>query len=157
MDDNPSPERQLALARRKSWLAKVIAEPLFIRAIPINMAYFSRLFSRWNTLESTSFVSNHNIHLELWQRQDLLVRAGLTRVLVSRFLKLGNCEIRNQIRYPNRLVCAVLSRFIKDKKPELKCVANLKEHSDTVTSVAFHPSAPLLTTCSRDKTVKLWR
>ena len=129
MDDNPSPERQLALDRRKSWLAELTAEPLFIRTIAINMAYFSRLLPRWKTLEATSAAYNPNIHLEPWQRQDLLVCNGLTRTLVSRVLKLGDLKIRNQIRYPNRLVCAVLSRFLEDKKSEITCVATLAGHS----------------------------
>jgi WD40 repeat protein len=36
-------------------------------------------------------------------------------------------------------------------------VATLAGHSDFVYSVAFHPTAPLLATCSADKTAKLWR
>jgi WD40 repeat protein len=35
-------------------------------------------------------------------------------------------------------------------------VATLAGHSDPVTSVAFHPTAPLLATGSWDNTVKLW-
>jgi WD40 repeat protein len=37
------------------------------------------------------------------------------------------------------------------------CVATLEGHCDTVTSVAFYPTAPLLATGSGDKTAKLWR
>ena len=153
MDDNPSPERQLALDRRKSWLAELTAEPLFIRTIAINMAYFSRLLPRWKTLEATSAAYNPNIHLEPWQRQDLLVCNGLTRTLVSRVLKLGDLRIRNQ----NRLVCAVLSRFLEDKKPEITCVTTQEGHHSRVSSVVFHPTLPLLATGSMDNTAKLWR
>ena len=38
-----------------------------------------------------------------------------------------------------------------------KCVATLSEHSGTIWSVAFHPTAPILATGSDDKTAKLWR
>jgi WD40 repeat protein len=37
------------------------------------------------------------------------------------------------------------------------CEATLDGHSYGVRCVAFHPTAPLLATCSDDKTVKLWR
>ena len=154
MDDYPSPERQRALARCKSWLAKVIAESLYIRTNTINMAYFSRLFSRWNTLVCRNTAYNPNIHLEPWQRQNLLVRARLSCILIARFLKPGEL----QLRYPNKFYRAILSRFIiEDKKPECTCVAILERHRSSVSSVAFHPTLPLLATGSLDKTAKLWR
>jgi len=37
------------------------------------------------------------------------------------------------------------------------CVATLEGHSNWVRSVAFHPTAPFLTTGSSDMTTKLWR
>ena len=37
------------------------------------------------------------------------------------------------------------------------CVATLAGHSKGVTSVAFHPTAPLVKTSSFDETVRLWR
>jgi hypothetical protein len=37
------------------------------------------------------------------------------------------------------------------------CVATLEGHVAHVFCLAFHPTAPLLATCSADKTVKLWR
>ena len=37
-----------------------------------------------------------------------------------------------------------------------RCVANLAGHSDSIWSVAFHPSAPLLASGSNDNTVKIW-
>ena len=36
-------------------------------------------------------------------------------------------------------------------------IANLAGHRDLVSSVAFHPTAPLLATGSWDHTAKLWR
>ena len=35
-------------------------------------------------------------------------------------------------------------------------ITTLQGHSDSVYSVVFHPTAPLLATCSYDKTVRLW-
>ena len=37
------------------------------------------------------------------------------------------------------------------------CVATLQGHSNSVSSVAFHPTAPLLATSSSDDTAKLWQ
>jgi WD40 repeat protein len=37
------------------------------------------------------------------------------------------------------------------------CIATLEGHSHVVNSVAFHPTAPILATGSKDDTVKLWR
>ena len=37
------------------------------------------------------------------------------------------------------------------------CVATLEDHRDFVSSVAFHPTAPLLAAGSGDNTVRLWR
>jgi WD40 repeat protein len=37
------------------------------------------------------------------------------------------------------------------------CVATLREHDNWVTSVAFHPTLPLLVTGSKDNSAKLWR
>jgi WD40 repeat protein len=51
---------------------------------------------------------------------------------------------------------AKLWRFSPDGSTPT-CVATLAEHSYHVTSVAFHPTAPLLATGSLDKTAKLWR
>ena len=36
------------------------------------------------------------------------------------------------------------------------CVATLEGHSDSVRSIAFHPTASLLATGSNDRTVRLW-
>jgi WD40 repeat protein len=38
-----------------------------------------------------------------------------------------------------------------------ECSATLSEHTDWITSVAFHPSGCYIATCSRDKTIRLWR
>ena len=56
---------------------------------------------------------------------------------------------------------AKLWRFSPDGSAEnnmqATCVVTLEGHSNSVNSVAFHPTAPLLATGSRDNTAKLWR
>jgi WD40 repeat protein len=54
------------------------------------------------------------------------------------------------------------AEVLYDTKVELHeistCVANLNGvHSDTITSVAFHPTLPLMVTGSDDKTSKIWQ
>jgi hypothetical protein len=39
----------------------------------------------------------------------------------------------------------------------IDCIADLEGHQKAVTSVAFHPTAPVIVSGSEDKTVKLWR
>ena len=61
----------------------------------------------------------------------------------------GECAVK--------LGTSVLScRHVFDNS-SVTCVATLEGHIDTVTSVAFHPTAPLLATGSVDSTVKFWR
>jgi hypothetical protein len=62
------------------------------------------------------------------------------------------------VRYALRLGTSVLSQrqnFFRNSSAT--CVATLAGHKSGVTSVAFHPTAPLLVTCSKDNTVKMWR
>ena len=62
------------------------------------------------------------------------------------------------VRYALMLGTSVLSRrqnFFRNSCAT--CVVTLVGHSDLVNSVAFHPTAPLLATGSRDNTVRLWR
>ena len=65
----------------------------------------------------------------------------------------GKCAVRNALR----LWTSALSRRHLFRNSSATCVATLKGHSGPVTSVAFHPTAPLLATGSRDKTVRLWK
>ncbi len=47
-------------------------------------------------------------------------------------------------------------RLRSDTVETASCIWSLQGHENTVWSVAFHPTAPLLATGSYDKTVKLW-
>jgi hypothetical protein len=97
---------QLIVARCERWFAQFIAYPVFIRAFRKNMEYFSRLSPRWNTQESRSDVHHTKIHLELWQRHELLVQTHLSCILIKRFLKFGDLRISNLCK----LAPAVLSK-----------------------------------------------
>lgn len=150
MDNTSSSEKQLAIAR-KSWLVSVIAQPIFIRANLLNIVYFSKLFPRWNTRQvSINAISNSNIHLEMWQRKELLVKARFSCFLIKRLLRLGDCTIEN----PNNLARVVLSRYVSDNdNPDLTCVETLEGHNECVEFVAFYPEH-YLATSSRNDTIR---
>jgi WD40 repeat protein len=54
-----------------------------------------------------------------------------------------------------KFATAILSR--RPRISSATCAATLQGHSGPVSSVAFHPTAPLLATGSLDKTAKLWQ
>ena len=64
----------------------------------------------------------------------------------------GECAVRDALR----LGTSALSRRHFFRNSSATCVATLEGHSDSVTSVVFHPTAPLLATGSWDNTVRLW-
>ena len=94
-----------------------------------------------------NFTLNHRYRLEL------LGRSGLSILLTTRLVE----GLQN-----NRLKLQLAKRILSHthKLPEISqptLAATLAGHSDTVFSVAFHPTAPLLATGSRDNTTKLWK
>ena len=88
------------------------------------------------------------------QSRLLLITGGRLSVILARNLLRfkGECAVR----YDHRLGASVLSRRHVFDKSSATCVATLAGHSSPVNSVAFHPTAPLLATGSRDNTVRLW-
>ena len=89
------------------------------------------------------------------QSRLLLITGGRLSVIFARKLLRfkGECAVR----YDPRLGASVLSRRHVFDNSSATCVATLKGHSNPVTSVAFHPTAPLLATGSWDEAVRLWR
>ena len=65
----------------------------------------------------------------------------------------GECAVRDALR----LGTSALSRRHFFRNLSATCVATLEGHSNSVYSVAFHPTAPLLATGSSYYTVRLWR
>ena len=85
----------------------------------------------------------------------LLVSGGrLCGMLARRLLCFnGECAVRDALR----LGTSALSRRHFFRNSSATCAATLAGHIDPVSSVAFHPTAPLLATGSWDNTVRLWR
>ena len=90
------------------------------------------------------------------ENRPLLITGGrLCAMLARRLLCFnGECAVRDYDALS--LGTSALSRRHFFRNSSATCVATLAGHSDSVRSVAFHPTAPLLATCSCDKTVILW-
>ncbi len=62
--------------------------------------------------------------------------------------------------YDSRISIMKVSRFIsiedEIQPPRVDLIHTLKDHSDAVYGVAFHPDAKRLASCSADRTIKIW-
>ena len=89
------------------------------------------------------------------EKRLLLITGGrLCAMLARRLLCFnGECAVRDALR----LGTSALSRRHLFRNTSATCDATLAGHSRSVTSVAFHPTAPLLATGSWDNTVRLWQ
>jgi WD40 repeat protein len=93
-------------------------------------------------------------HLYSHERQLLIAGGQLSVILTQRLLCFkGKCSVRS----PLRLGLSILSRRHFFNKSKARCIVAFTEHKDSVTCVAFHPTAPILATCSNDTTIKLWK
>jgi len=100
-----------------------------------------------------NFTLNHKYRLIL------LGRSGLSILLATKLVQSDRRNIRLELQLAKRIMGRT------HKLPEispLTLVATLDErnpdwHNYMVSSVAFHPSLPLLVTVSADRTAKLWR
>ena len=90
-----------------------------------------------------------NFTLNPRYRSKLLSRSSLIIVLVTRLL---------QSRLGYQLAKRIMGRMGREELiiSPITQIADLIEHTDTVESVAFHPTLPLLASGSYDRTVKLW-
>ena len=128
-------------------MASLFAQQLYLTAFQKRREQLERLFPHRSENHPNIPPSIYGVVINSKQKRDLLSKSYLSVILAKKLV--GN------IRYPQRHAQMILSRqhFFQN----VKCVATLEEHSDVVNCVAFHPTAPLLATCSTDETVKLWR
>jgi WD40 repeat protein len=93
-------------------------------------------------------------HLYSHERRFLISGGQLSIILTQRLLCFkGKCAVRS----PLKLGLIILSRRHFFNKKPARCIVAFTGHKDSVTCVASHPTAPILATCSNDKTVKLWQ
>ena len=136
-----------------------VAHPAFLHAFQSGVNQLQAVFpSRY----MRSFAANalnamlNALSVTVCSENRLLLLSGgrLCAMLAQRLLCFnGECAVRDALR----LGTSVLSRRHFFRNSPATCVINLKSHAHTVYSVAFHPTIPILATCSCDETVKLWR
>jgi WD40 repeat protein len=153
----------------KLWrLDFILAEPAFIFGFLKNLVNLYYVFNTINepTLYKLSnkedflkSLPNKRIQfpdrLDHQNRKLMITKARMSAMLVQKLL----------INYTTgppidiiKFATSILSRLRRrPKNLSATCVATLEGHSDSVFSVAFHATAPLLATGSLDNTAKLWR
>ena len=135
------------------FIAELLAHPVYSLASKINAEYFEAVARR--RAVSTRALHWHALLVSIGvpQRLAVVCRGGLSALLVQRLICFGR---ERAVKRALKHATCVMSRrhFVGLKNRIPTCVSTL--YSSNVTSVAFHPSAPYLATCSNDKTAKLW-
>ena len=157
---------------RDACISELAVQPVYVLASRLNRTRFETAFpygslplqaqkQQWPALQISisqrqrlNLISKGQLYVALVRRLAMLPRrrksAGHLALFPSKSdgniaLKLAFC-IASKHRF-----CGLFSK----SSPE--CSATLVAHTDWITSVAFHPSGCHLLTCSRDKTIRLWR
>jgi WD40 repeat protein len=108
-----------------------------------------------------------NFTLNLKYRLILLGRSGLSIVLATRLVEIDRrnrlVEIDSRNRFELQLAKRIMGRMAWMSREQLKreispltCIATIPEQTKEVTSVAFHPSLPLLACGYADRIMILW-
>ena len=138
--------------RTPSFIADLLADPLYFLASIINAKYFEGMVScRQVSIRAVPWQALR-LSIGFPQRLAIVCRSGLSALLLKRLI------ISFGSKYIVKHAIAVLSRkhFVGFKNREPSCVSTLRAHRGNVRSVAFHPSAPYIATGSDDDTAKLW-
>ena len=148
--------RALAGGPRSDFIAELLALHVHLLASIINAEYFEAFARRravsirglnWSAL-FTSIIPQ--------QRLAVMCRGNLCALLVQKLIRFrSECTANRALKHST----AVFSRmhFVGLKDRTATCSSTLKKHIGSVSSVAFHPSAPYLVTGSMDGTAKLWQ
>ena len=156
MNQNAVAERR---RRDPQLIGDLVARPAFLHAFQAAVKQLEAVFpSRYRRSFEANALNAMRSRVTVCSENRLLLITGgrLCAMLARRLLCFnGECAVRDYDAL--RLGTSALSRRHFFRNSSATCVATLAGHSNSVTSVAFHPTAPLLATGSLDKTVKLWR
>jgi hypothetical protein len=135
-------------------IGDLVARPAFLHAFQAAVKQLQAVFpSRYRRSFETSALNALRSSVCSDNRLLLIAGGRLCLMLAQRLLCLnGECAVRDALR----LGTSALSRRHFFRNSSATYVARLKGHSRDVTSVAFHPTAPLLATGSDDRDVRLW-
>jgi WD40 repeat protein len=133
----------------------LVAQPAFLYGFQTCLKQLEVVFpSRYRLLFASSPLHVIGISFGSLKRRLLIAQGRLCTLLVQRLLRVPGQ--RALLRALTHATSVVARRHICNYS-SATCVATLQGHSSSVSSVAFHPTAPLLATGGRDNTVKLWR
>ena len=141
-------------------ICDLIVRRTFLYGCKKAIKYLETVFSKYyrTMMHSIEANASNAMRSSVFPENRLLLITGgrLCAMLVQRLLFFnGKCVVHGYGAL--RLGTSVLSRRHFFRNSSATCVATLAGHSNSVRSVAFHPTAPLLATGSEDKTTKLWR
>ena len=135
-------------------IGDLVARPAFLHAFQAAVKQLQAVFPCRYRRSFESNVLNAMRSCVCSENRLLLITGGrLCTMLARRLLCFnGECAVRDALR----LGTSALSRRHFFRNSSATCVATLAGDSRGITSVAFHPTAPLLATGSDDCTVRLW-
>ena len=140
--------------RKPKLIGDLVACPVFLYAFQTAVKQLQAVFPSRYRRSFEANASNAMRSRVCSENRLLLITGGrLCAMLAQRLLCFnGECAVRDALR----LGTSALSRRHFFRNTSATCVETLEEHSRGVTSVAFHPTAPLLATGSADYTTRLW-
>ena len=140
--------------RNPQLIGDFVARPAFLHAFQAAVKQLEAVFPSHHRRSFAANASNANRSRVCSEDRLLLITGGRLCAMLARRLLCFNGECT--VRYALRLGTSAFSRRHFFRNSSATFVATLAGHSNNVTSVAFHPTAPLLATGSEDNTVGLW-
>ena len=140
--------------RKPQPIEALVAQPAFLFAFQTSLKQLRAVFpSRFRFRFERNPLSAMPIRLGHVNRLLLTAQGRLCTLLAQRLLS-APCHFRvDHLALGTRVV----SKRHAFHNSSATCVATLQGHKNSVYSVAFHPTAPVLATGSWDNTAKLWR
>ena len=142
--------------RNPELIGDLVARPAFLHSFQAAVKQLEAVFpSRYRRSFDANALNAMRSRVTVCSENRLLLIIGgrLCAMLARRLLCFnGECAVRDALM----LGTSALSRRHFFRNSSATCVATLEGHMYAVYSVAFHPTAPLLTTGSYDNTVRLW-
>ena len=136
-------------------IANLLVILLFSIASIKNAAYFEAMIYHRAVQPLARHFTAVRRSLYASQRLALMCKGNFGALLIFRLFHRSQSEL---LAPKHALKCAkVVESQSRKNVVGATCVATLQGHSNTVTSVAFHASLPVLATGSYDYTAKLWR
>ena len=153
---NPS----AAVERRRripELIGDFVARPAFLHSFQAAVKQLEAVFpSRYRRSFEANALNAMRSRVCSEDRLLLITGGRLCAMLARRLLCFnGECAVRDYDAL--RLGTSALSRRHFFRNSSATCVATLAGHSDSVYTLAFHPTAPLLATGSHDEIVRLWQ